>query len=61
MIAGWGRHFTDWNDITACHRHVWEQAECVRRLRERLGQFPVPRSISTRRFCTSWKAWSTPS
>ena len=40
MIAGWGRHFCEWNDITACHRHVWEHSECVRRLRERLGQFP---------------------
>ena len=40
MIAGWGAHFCEWNDITTCHRHVWEQAECVRRLRERLEQFP---------------------
>jgi len=40
MIAGWGRHFTEWNDIVVCHRHVWEQSECVRRLRDRLSQFP---------------------
>ncbi len=40
MIAGWGRHFTEWSDIATCHRHVWEQSECVRRLRDRLGQFP---------------------
>ena len=40
MIAGWGRHFTEWEDIVACHRHVWEQSECVRRLRDRLSQFP---------------------
>jgi hypothetical protein len=40
IIAGWGRHFWDWADVTACHRHIWEQAECVRRLRDRLEQFP---------------------
>lgn len=40
MIAGWGRYFSEWDDIAACHRHVWEQAECVRRVRDRLGQFP---------------------
>ncbi len=40
MIAGWGRHHTEWTDIVTCHRHVWEQSECVRRLRDRLGQFP---------------------
>jgi hypothetical protein len=40
LIAGWGRHFDDWQDIVTVHRHVWEQAECVRRLRERLVQFP---------------------
>jgi hypothetical protein len=40
LIAAWGRHFYEWNDIVVCHRHVWEQSECVRRLRDRLGQFP---------------------
>ncbi|HEX8550046.1 MAG TPA: hypothetical protein VF681_00685 [Abditibacteriaceae bacterium] len=40
MIAGWGRYLTEWDDIVVCHRHVWEQSECVRRLRDRLGQFP---------------------
>ena len=40
LIAAWGRHFCEWNDITTCHRHVWEQSECVRRLRDRLNQFP---------------------
>lgn len=40
MMAGWGRHFADWPDKVAVSRHVWEQAECVRRLRERLEEFP---------------------
>jgi hypothetical protein len=40
MIAGWGRHFCDWEDKVAVSRHVWEQSECVRRVRERLTQFP---------------------
>jgi len=39
-IAGWGGHFSEWRDIVTCHRHIWEQSECVRRLRERLEQFP---------------------
>jgi hypothetical protein len=40
LIAGWGRYFAEWNDKVAVHRQIWEQAECVRRLRERLVQFP---------------------
>jgi len=40
MMAGWGRHFGVWEDKIAVCRHVWEQSECVRRLRERLGEFP---------------------
>jgi hypothetical protein len=40
LIAGWGRYFAEWEDKVAVHRHIWEQAECVRRLRERLVQFP---------------------
>lgn len=40
LVAGWGRYFADWNDKVAVHRHIWEQAECVRRLRDRLAQFP---------------------
>jgi len=40
MIAGWGRHFPAWEDKIAACRHVWEQSECVRRLRERLAEFP---------------------
>ena len=40
LICGWGSFFADWDDIVAVHRHVWEASECVRRLRERLVQFP---------------------
>jgi hypothetical protein len=40
LIAGWGRYFAEWADKVAVHRHIWEEAECVRRLRERLIQFP---------------------
>jgi hypothetical protein len=40
LIAAWGRNFAEWEDKVACHRHIWEQAECVRRLRERIVQFP---------------------
>ena len=40
LLAAWGRHLVEWDDKTAIHRHVWESAECVRRLRERLTQFP---------------------
>lgn len=35
LIAGWGRYFAEWPDKVACHRHVWEQAECVQLRRER--------------------------
>jgi hypothetical protein len=40
LLAGWGRHFCEWDGKSACHRHVWEQAEVVRRLRERIAEFP---------------------
>lgn len=40
VICAWGRYFHEWGDIIAVHRHVWEAAECVRRLRQRLVQFP---------------------
>ena len=40
LIAGWARYFPEWEDKVACHRHIWEQAECVQRLRERQAQFP---------------------
>lgn len=40
IICGWGRYFHEWPDIVAVHRQVWEAAECVRRLRDRLAQFP---------------------
>lgn len=40
MLCGWGRHFSEWTDKVELSRQVWEQAECVRRIRERLIQFP---------------------
>jgi len=40
MLCGWGRNLCDWEDKVALARHVWDQAECVRRLRDRLVQFP---------------------
>ena len=40
LIAAWGREIAPWDDKSAIHRHVWDQAECVRRLRERITQFP---------------------
>ncbi|MDK3157928.1 hypothetical protein QPK87_15295 [Kamptonema cortianum] len=40
MICGWGRCFGQWDDKAMIHRMVWEQAECVRRLRTRIGEFP---------------------
>lgn len=40
LLTGWTRYIAEWDDKVACHRHIWEQSECVRRLRERLVQFP---------------------
>jgi hypothetical protein len=40
LLSAWGRYQTEWEDKVALHRHVWDQAEVVRRLRERIGQFP---------------------
>jgi hypothetical protein len=40
LLAAWGRHFGDWDNKSICHRHVWEQAEVVRQLRERIEEFP---------------------
>ena len=40
LATAWARHFTEWEDKRAVCRHVWEKSECVRRLRERLGEFP---------------------
>ncbi len=40
LICAWGREIAPWFDKSAIHRHVWDQAECVRRLRERVAQFP---------------------
>lgn len=40
LLAAWGRDLAGWNDKSGLHRHIWDQAECVRRLRERVEQFP---------------------
>jgi hypothetical protein len=40
LMAGWGRHFADWDDKSALHRHIWDQAEIVQKLRDRIKQFP---------------------
>jgi len=40
LIAAWGRHMVDWDDKSAIHRHIWDQAEIVQKLRERTEQFP---------------------
>ncbi len=40
LLAAWGRHIADWHDKSALHRHVWEQAESVHRLRARVQEFP---------------------
>ena len=39
LLAAWGREVPSWDDKGALHRHVWHQAECVRRLRARIGEF----------------------
>jgi len=40
ILCGWGRGFAEWDEKVALSRHVWEHAEAVRRIRERLVQFP---------------------
>ena len=40
LLAAWGRHHSELEDKAALHRHVWDQAEVIRRLRDRIGQFP---------------------
>ncbi len=40
LLAAWGRHHAEIDDKAALHRHVWDQAEVIRRLRERIEQFP---------------------
>jgi hypothetical protein len=40
LLAAWGRNFCEWDDKTTLHRQVWEHAEAVRRIRERLADFP---------------------
>jgi len=41
MICAWGRRFGEWDDKASIHKMVWDQAECVRRLRQRVEEFPA--------------------
>lgn len=40
MLCGWSRHQTEWEDVASIHRQIWDQAEIVNRLRQRIEQFP---------------------
>jgi hypothetical protein len=40
LTAAWGRHMAEWDGKSALHRHIWDHAESVRRLRERVREFP---------------------
>ena len=40
MLCGWARHQTEWDDVSAHHRQIWDQTEIVNRLRRRMEQFP---------------------
>jgi Uri superfamily endonuclease len=44
MLCGWARHQTEWEDVSALHRHIWDQSEIVNRLRQRIEQFPGGRA-----------------
>lgn len=44
LLAAWGRAVAGWDDKSGIHRHIWDQAECIRRLRERIVQFPGGKS-----------------
>ena len=40
LLAAWGRRQDIWQDKGVLHRHIWDQAEIVRRLRGRIAEFP---------------------
>lgn len=40
ILAAWGRRQSHWDDKVTLHRHIWDQAEVIRRLRERVADFP---------------------
>jgi hypothetical protein len=40
LLAAWGRRVRAWDDKSAWHRFVWDQAEIVKRLRVRVAEFP---------------------
>lgn len=40
LIAAWGRQMVEWDGKAALHRQIWDQAEIIRRMRDRISQFP---------------------
>ena len=40
MLCGWCRHTIEWDDKQAWFKHIWESAESVHKLRQRLIEFP---------------------
>lgn len=40
LLCAWGGHHREIEDKAALHRHAWDQAEVIRRLRERVAEFP---------------------
>jgi len=40
LMCAWARHVGEWEDKSAIQRHIWEQSQCIQRLRERIKQFP---------------------
>jgi|GEM_PF-548304 len=40
IMCAWARQMAEWDDKSSIHRHIWEQSECVQRLRDRISQFP---------------------
>jgi hypothetical protein len=40
LLAAWGRRVAAWEDKSAWHRFVWDQAQIVKRLRGRIDEFP---------------------
>jgi len=40
MLSGWCCHTVEWDDKQAWFEHIWESAESVHKLRQRLSEFP---------------------
>ena len=43
LLAAWAGFEEGWDDKSQIHRHIWEQAGIVQRLRDRMAQFPAGR------------------